>query len=80
MTTALDDDYRPPLADYWDSLEKRYGPGFRLEALSDAERATLIAHLRDAVERDPRVTPVEKANLKLVLAHARRVQAWSAQA
>ncbi|MFN4262611.1 MAG: hypothetical protein ACK4IT_03055 [Thioalkalivibrionaceae bacterium] len=79
MTELDNDDYRPPLADYWDSLETIHGPGFRIESLTHEERATLIDHLRDAVERDRRVTRVEKTNLKIVLDHAQRVQSRSSQ-
>lgn len=66
----MQDDYRPPLADYWDGLEARYGSGFSLEAITIDELRQLRSHLRAAVEEDPLVTPVEKANLGMVLRHA----------
>ncbi len=66
----MQDDYRPPLADYWDALEARYGSGFSFEGITIDELRQLQAHLREAVERDPRVTQVEKANLGMVLKHA----------
>jgi len=66
----MQDDYRPPLADYWDALETRYGSGFSLDRISVDELRELRSHLRAAVEHDPRVTPVEKANLGMVLKHA----------
>ena len=69
----MHDDYRPPLADYWDSLESRYGSGFTLDAIPLEELRELERHLRAAVEQDPRVTPVEKTNLGMVLRHARSV-------
>lgn len=66
----MQDDYRPPLADYWDALEDRYGSGFNFEGITVEELRQLRAHLREAVEQDPRVTQVEKANLGMVLKHA----------
>ncbi|MFO8153626.1 hypothetical protein [Thioalkalivibrio sp.] len=66
----MQDDYRPPLADYWDALEVRYGSGFSLETITLDELRQLQAHLRAAVEQDPLVTQVEKANLGMVLKHA----------
>ncbi|MCA1791037.1 MAG: hypothetical protein LC667_14630 [Thioalkalivibrio sp.] len=69
----MHDDYRPPLADYWDSLETRYGVGFTLDAIQLEELQELERHLRAVVEQDPRVTQVEKANLGMVLRHARSV-------
>lgn len=69
----MQEDYRPPLADYWDALEARYGSGFSLDAISIDELRQLEVHLRTAVDRDPQVTPVEKANLGMVLKHAQAV-------
>nr|WP_296749593.1 hypothetical protein [Thioalkalivibrio sp.] len=69
----MHDDYRPPLADYWDSLETRYGSGFSLDAIKLEELRELERHLRAAVEQDPKVTPVEKTNLGMVLRHAQSV-------
>jgi len=66
----MQDDYRPPLADYWDALEARYGSGFSLDTITLDELRELRSHLRAAVEHDPLVTPVEKANLGVVLKHA----------
>ncbi|MBS0001459.1 MAG: hypothetical protein KFF45_00075 [Thioalkalivibrio sp.] len=66
----MQDDYRPPLADYWDALEARYGSGFSLETITLDELRQLQAHLREAVEQDPLVTQVEKTNLGMVLKHA----------
>ena len=69
----MQEDYRPPLADYWDALEARYGSGFTLDAIGREELRELERHLAAAVEQDPRVTAVEKANLGMVLRHARSV-------
>ncbi|OOC11239.1 MULTISPECIES: hypothetical protein [Thioalkalivibrio] len=66
----MTDDYRPPLADYWDELESRYGGGFNFQQISREELDQLIGHLRQAVNQDPQVTEVEKQNLALVLKHA----------
>ncbi|ADC70607.1 hypothetical protein TK90_0090 [Thioalkalivibrio sp. K90mix] len=66
----MTDDYRPPLADYWDQLEARYGGGFNFHQISRDELAQLVEHLRHAVKEDPQVTDVEKQNLGLVLKHA----------
>ncbi|HSO99873.1 MAG TPA: hypothetical protein VLN90_00275 [Thioalkalivibrio sp.] len=64
---STDKDYRPPLADYFDSLESRHGADFNFEKLSD-EELTELEHLgRDAVERDPKVSAVEKQNLGMLL-------------
>ncbi len=59
----MNDDYRPPLADYWDQMETKYGDGFTFDKLSDEELVTMEKLGRDAVERDPRVTWQEKKNL-----------------
>jgi len=69
----MQEEYRPPLADYWDTLEARYGNGFSLDTISVEELRELLNHLRAAVEQDPLVTPVEKANLGMVLKHAEAV-------
>lgn len=69
----MQEDYRPPLADYWDALEARYGNGFSMETISVDELRELRTHLRAAVEEDPLVTPAEKANLGMVLKHAEAV-------
>ncbi|WP_018936944.1 hypothetical protein [Thioalkalivibrio sp. ALJ24] len=66
----MTDDYRPPLADYWDELESRYGGGFNFQQISREELDRLIGHLRQAVNQDPQVTEIEKQNLALVLKHA----------
>lgn len=66
----MSDDYRPPLADYWDQLESRYGGGFNFHQISRDELAQLVEHLRHAVREDPQVNEVEKQNLGLVLKHA----------
>jgi len=66
----MQEDYRPPLADYWDALETRYGSAFSLDTITLDELRELRSHLRAAVEHDPLVTPVEKANLSMVLKHA----------
>lgn len=66
----MTDDYRPPLADYWDELESRYGGGFNFQQISREELDQLIGHLRQAVNQDPQVTEIEKQNLALVLKHA----------
>jgi len=64
---STDKDYRPPLADYFDSLESRHGEDFSFEKLSDEELSELERLGRDAVERDPRVSAVEKQNLGMLL-------------
>jgi len=66
----MQEDYRPPLADYWDALEARYGSGFSLDTITLDELRELRSQLRAAVEQDPLVTPVEKTNLGVVLKHA----------
>ena len=66
----MTEDYRPPLADYWDELESRYGGGFNFQQISREELDRLIGHLRQAVNQDPQVTEIEKQNLALVLKHA----------
>jgi|GEM_PF-1165717 len=64
---STDKDYRPPLADYFDSLESRHGEDFNFEKLSDEELTELERLGRDAVERDPKVSDVEKQNLGMLL-------------
>lgn len=59
----MSDDYRPPLADYFDQMEKKYGDGFTFDRLDDEELVTMERLGRDAIERDPRVTWQEKKNL-----------------
>jgi hypothetical protein len=67
LSMSTDENYRPPLADYFDSLESRYGEGFNFEKLSDEELTELERLGRDAVERDPKVSAVEKQNLGMLL-------------
>ena len=60
-------DYRPPLADYFDELERRYGGDLDFTRLSLDELKTVERLARDAIERDPNVTRVEKKNLAPLL-------------
>lgn len=60
-------DYQPPLAAYFDELETRYGDQFSFDRLSDEELLTLERLGRDAIERDRKISAVEKANLKPLL-------------
>lgn len=60
-------DYQPPLAHYFSELEARYGDAFSFDRLNDEELLELERLGRDAIERDPRVSTVEKANLKPLL-------------
>lgn len=62
-----DDDYRPPLADYFDQLETRHGENFSFDRLTDAELDEVERLGRDAIEYDPNVTEVEKVNLRPLL-------------
>ncbi|APZ43980.1 hypothetical protein [Acidihalobacter ferrooxydans] len=60
-------EYRPPLADYFDELERRYGDQFSFDKLNDEELATVERLTREAIEHDPRVSAVEKKNLAPLL-------------
>jgi hypothetical protein len=60
-------EYRPPLADYFDDLEKRYGDQFNFDRLSIEELETIERLARDAIDNDPRVSAVEKKNLTPLL-------------
>lgn len=62
-----DDSYRPPLADYFDELEDRYGEAFSFDRLTDSELQEVERLGRDAIEQDPNVTEVEKVNLRPLL-------------
>ena len=59
----MTEDYRPPLADYFDQMETKHGEGFTFDQLSDEELVMMEKLGRDAIERDPRVTWQEKKNL-----------------
>jgi hypothetical protein len=60
-------EYRPPLADYFDDLEKRYGDQFNFDRLSLEELDTIERLARNAIDTDPRVSTVEKKNLTPLL-------------
>lgn len=60
-------EYRPPLADYFEDLERRYGDQFSFDRLSAEELETVERLAREAIENDPRVSPVEKKNLAPLL-------------
>ncbi|MEJ2655123.1 MAG: hypothetical protein P8Z69_07460 [Acidihalobacter sp.] len=60
-------EYRPPLADYFDDLEKRYGDQFNFDRLSLEELDTIERLARDAIDNDSRVSTVEKKNLTPLL-------------
>jgi hypothetical protein len=59
----MSDDYRPPMADYFDELEARYGADFMFDRLADEELMEFRRLAREAVERDPKVTAEEKKAL-----------------
>lgn len=63
----MSDDYRPPLADYFDQMEAKYGDGFTFDQLADEELLTLEKLGRQAIDEDPRVTWQEKRNLAPLL-------------
>jgi hypothetical protein len=60
-------EYRPPLADYFDDLERRYGDQFNFDRLSMEELETIERLARDAIDNDPRISAVEKKNLTPLL-------------
>lgn len=60
-------DYRPPLADYFNELERRHGAELDFSRLSLKELETIQRLALDAIERDPNVTQVEKKNLAPLL-------------
>lgn len=65
-----DEDYRPPLADYWDEMAAKYGDAsgdFSFDQLTDAELLELERLGRQAIHEDPRVTSQEKINLQPLL-------------
>jgi hypothetical protein len=64
------DDYRPPLADYFDELEARYADAdgdFSFDALSDEELLKIEELGRHAIHEDTGVTTQEKLNLQPLL-------------
>ncbi|MEJ2059175.1 MAG: hypothetical protein P8079_11535 [Gammaproteobacteria bacterium] len=63
----MTDDYRPPLADYFDELEQKHGGEVNFEKLSLEELDELERLARHAIEQDPKVSQVEKVNLKPLL-------------
>ena len=60
-------EYRPPLADYFEDLERRYGDQFNFDRLSLEELDTIERLARDAIVNDPRISAVEKKNLTPLL-------------
>jgi len=65
-----DEDYRPPLADYWDRMEAKYGDAsgdFTFDQLSDDELLEMERLGRQAIYEDPNVTSQEKINLQPLL-------------
>ena len=60
-------EYRPPLADYFEDLERRYGDQFSFDRLSMEELDTVERLARDAIDNDPRISAVEKKNLTPLL-------------
>lgn len=65
---TMSEDYQPPLADYFDQMEAKYGADFSFDALSDDELLTLERLGRHAVDEDQRVTWQEKQNLAPLIA------------
>jgi len=66
----MSDDYRPPLADYWDQLEAKYADSsgdFSFDSLTDEELLELERLGRHAINEDPNVTGQEKINLQPLL-------------
>ena len=59
----MTDNYRPPLADYFDEIEAKYGEDFTFDKLTDDELQTLERLGRHAIDQDQRVTWQEKQNL-----------------
>lgn len=59
----MTDDYRPPLADYFDQIETKYGAEFTFDRLADDELQTLERLGRQAIDEDERVSWQEKKNL-----------------
>jgi len=65
-----DEDYRPPLADYWDRMEAKYGDAsgdFSFDKLSDDELLEMERLGRQAIYQDQQVTSQEKINLQPLL-------------
>ena len=66
----MSDDYRPPLADYWDKMEAKYGDAsgdFTFDKLSDDELLEMERLGRQAIYEDQQVTSQEKINLQPLL-------------
>jgi len=66
----MSDDYRPPLADFWDQMEAKYGDSsgdFSFDSLSDDELLEMERLGRHAINEDPKVTGQEKINLQPLL-------------
>lgn len=63
----MSDEYRPPLADYFDALEKKYGADMIFEKAQDEELMELQRLAKHAIQEDAQITQVEKANLKPLL-------------
>lgn len=60
-------EYRPPVADYFDALEARYGDQFSFDRLSDEELLELEKLGRHAIQQDSQVTAQEKHALQPLL-------------
>lgn len=59
--------YKPPVANYFETLEARYGDNFSFDRLSDSELLELERLGRQAIEIDPLVTSTEKQMLAPLL-------------
>ncbi|MEK8088408.1 hypothetical protein [Thermithiobacillus plumbiphilus] len=60
-------EYKPPVANYFEALESRYGDNFNFDRLSDSELLELERLGRQAIEIDPLVTSAEKQMLAPLL-------------
>lgn len=59
--------YKPPVANYFETLESCYGDNFNFDRLSDSELLELERLGRQAIEVDPLVTSTEKQMLAPLL-------------
>lgn len=59
----MSDDYRPPLAGYFDEIETKYGAEFSFDKLSNDELLTMERLGRHAIDEDEQVSWQEKHNL-----------------
>ena len=65
-----DKEYRPPLADFFDHLEAKYGDAsgeFMFDSLTDDELVEVERLGQQAIYDDPNVTSQEKINLQPLL-------------